>query len=129
MRVLGGPQKELAKPTPLSARRRDACTNNPTEAANLLRALKAGGAEVVACASNPLSTQDDVAAALVQYDGIACYAIHGEDRDVYYNHLRAVLDSRPRITMDDGADLVSLLHTDYAAQAEDVVASMEETTT
>jgi len=84
---------------------------------------------VLACASNPLSTQDDVAASLVKHEGISCYAIHGEDRDTYYSHLRAVLDRHPSITMDDGADLVSLLHTDYAAQAQEVIASMEETTT
>jgi adenosylhomocysteinase len=129
MPVLRGIREKFAKTKPLRGLRLGACLHITTETANLLRALKAGGAEILACASNPLSTQDDVAAALVQYDGIACYAIHGEDRDVYYNHLRAVLDSHPRITMDDGADLVSLLHTDYAAQAEEVVASMEETTT
>ena len=106
-----------------------ACTS-PAETANLLRALKAGGAEVFCCASNPLSTQDDVAAALVAEYGIPTYAIHGEDRDTYYSHLRAVLDRHPTITMDDGADLVSLLHTEFKEQAaEEVRASMEETTT
>ena len=84
---------------------------------------------MIACASNPLSTQDDVAAALVDQYGIPTFAIHGEDRDTYYSHLRAVLERRPTITMDDGADLVSLLHTEFANQADDVKASMEETTT
>ena len=121
--------RQFAKTKPLRGLRLSGCLHITTETANLLRALKAGGAEVLACASNPLSTQDDVAAALVKHEGIACYAIHGEDRDTYYSHLRAVLDSHPRVTMDDGADLVSLLHTDYAAQADEVIASMEETTT
>jgi adenosylhomocysteinase len=129
MPVLRGIREQFAKAKPLRGLRLGACLHITCETANLLRALKAGGAEVLACASNPLSTQDDVAAALVKHEGITCYAIHGEDRDVYYKHLRAVLDSHPRMTMDDGADLVSLLHTDYAAQAEDVIASMEETTT
>jgi len=129
MPVLRGIRELFAKTKPLRGLRLGACLHITCETANLLRALKAGGAEVLACASNPLSTQDDVAAALVKHEGITCYAIHGEDRDVYYKHLRAVLDSHPRMTMDDGADLVSLLHTDYAAQAEEVIASMEETTT
>jgi adenosylhomocysteinase len=129
MPVLRGIRERFAKTRPLRGLRLGACLHITTETANLLRALKAGGAEILCCASNPLSTQDDVAAALVVHEGIACYAIHGEGREVYYNHLRAVLDSHPRITMDDGADLVSLLHTDYAAQAEEVIASMEETTT
>ncbi len=129
MPVLRGIREQFAKTKPLRGLRLGACLHITCETANLLRALKAGGAEVLACASNPLSTQDDVAAALVKHEGITCYAIHGENRDIYYKHLRAVLDSRPRMTMDDGADLVSLLHTDYAAQAEEVIASMEETTT
>jgi len=129
MPVLRHIREQFAKTKPLRGLRLSGCLHITTETANLLRALKAGGAEVLACASNPLSTQDDVAAALVQHEGIACYAIHGEDRDTYYSHLRAALDSHPRVTMDDGADLVSLLHTDYAAQADEVIASMEETTT
>ena len=129
MPVLRGIREQFAKTKPLRGFRLGGCLHITTETANLLRALKAGGAEVLCCASNPLSTQDDVAAALVKHEGIACFAIHGEDRDTYYSHLRAVLDSRPNITMDDGADLVSLLHTQYAAQAQEVVASMEETTT
>src|ERR1700692_1255628 len=123
MPVLRRLRERFAKELPLKGQRMGACLHITCETANLLRALKAGGAEVLACASNPLSTQDDVAAALVEYEGIACYSIHGEDRDTYYRHLRTVVESHPRITMDDGADLVSLLHTEYAAQAEEVVAS------
>jgi adenosylhomocysteinase len=129
MPVLRGIREQFAKTKPLRGYRLGGCLHITTETANLLRALKAGGAEVLCCASNPLSTQDDVAAALVKHEGISCFAIHGEDRDIYYSHLRAVLDSRPNITMDDGADLVSLLHTQYAGQAQEVLASMEETTT
>jgi adenosylhomocysteinase len=129
MPVLRGIREQFAKDKPLRGLRLGACLHITCETANLLRALKAGGAQVLACASNPLSTQDDVAAALVKHEGIACYSIHGEDRDTYYRHLRAVLDSHPSITMDDGADLVSLLHTEYASQASEVIASMEETTT
>jgi adenosylhomocysteinase len=113
----------------LKGQRLGACLHITCETANLLRALKAGGAEVFACASNPLSTQDDVAAALVEHYDIPVFAVHDEDRDTYYNHLRAVLDRNPTITMDDGADLVSLLHTEYRAHASSVRASMEETTT
>jgi adenosylhomocysteinase len=129
MPVLRGIREQFAKTKPLRGYRLGGCLHITTETANLLRALKAGGAEVLCCASNPLSTQDDVAAALVKHEGISCFAIHGEDRDTYYSHLRAVLDSHPNITMDDGADLVSLLHTQYAGQAQEVIASMEETTT
>src|SRR5581483_5658114 len=113
----------------LKGHRLGACLHVTCETANLLRALKAGGAEVLCCASNPLSTQDDVAAALVAEYGISVFAIHNETRDTYYDHLRAVLGRRPTITMDDGADLVSLLHTEFKDQAGGVRASMEETTT
>ncbi len=102
---------------PLKGQRLGACLHVTCETANLLRALKAGGAEVLCCASNPLSTQDDVAAALVAEYGIPTFAIHDEDRDTYYNHLRAVLSRGPTITMDDGADLVSLLHTEFRGRA------------
>jgi adenosylhomocysteinase len=129
MPVLRRIRERFAKELPLKGQRLGACLHITTETANLLRALKAGGADVFCCASNPLSTQDDVAAALVEEYGIPAYAIHGEDRDTYYSHLRAVLERRPTITMDDGADLVSLLHTDFRDQAEEVRASMEETTT
>jgi adenosylhomocysteinase len=129
MPVLRLIRERFSKELPLKGQRLGACLHITTETANLLRALKAGGAEVMCCASNPLSTQDDVAAALVRDYGIPTFAIHDEDRDTYYNHLRSVLERRPTITMDDGADLVSLLHTEYRAQAVEVRASMEETTT
>jgi len=119
----------FAKELPLAGQRLGACLHITCETANLLRTLKAGGAEVFCCASNPLSTQDDVAAALVAEYGIPTFAIHDEDRDTYYSHLRAVLECHPTITMDDGADLVSLLHTEFRDRAEEVRASMEETTT
>jgi adenosylhomocysteinase len=106
-----------------------ACLHVTTETANLMRTLKAGGAKMFLCASNPLSTQDDVAAALVKAEGIPTFAVRGEDHKTYYRHLRAVLDQKPAITMDDGADLVTLLHTEYAGQGQQVRASLEETTT
>jgi adenosylhomocysteinase len=129
MPVLRQIRERFRKEQPLRGHRLGACLHITTETANLLRTLKAGGAEVFGCASNPLSTQDDVAAALVKEYGIPTYAVHGADRDLYYSHLRGVLDRHPTITMDDGADLVSLLHTEYQAQASEVCASMEETTT
>ncbi len=129
MPVLRLIRERFAKEMPLKGYRMGACLHVTCETANLLRALKAGGAEVICCASNPLSTQDDVAAALVTHYGIPVFAIHGEDRDTYYSHLRAVLERRPTITMDDGADLVSLLHTEFKEHASEVRASMEETTT
>ncbi len=129
MPVLRRIRERFSRELPLKGERLGACLHITCETANLLRALKAGGAEVFACASNPLSTQDDVAAALVKEYDIPIYAIHDEDRDTYYSHLRAVLERRPTITMDDGADLVSLLHTEYKDRAEEVRASMEETTT
>src|SRR5208282_3417956 len=129
MPVLRQVRESFIREQPLKGIRLAACLHITCETANLLRALKAGGAEVVCCASNPLSTQDDVAAALVKEYEIATYAIRGEDRDTYYSHLRSALKHHPSITMDDGADLVSLLHSEFAAQAPEVVASMEETTT
>jgi len=129
MPVLRLIRERFAKDLPLKGQRLGACLHVTCETANLLRALKAGGAEVLCCASNPLSTQDDVAAALVNEYGIPVFAIHDEDRNTYYNHLRAVLSRHPTITMDDGADLVSLLHTEFRDQAHEVRASMEETTT
>ncbi len=129
MPVLRRIRERFSKELPLKGQRLGACLHITCETANLLRALKAGGAEVFCCASNPLSTQDDVAAALVKEYGIPTYAIHNEDRDTYYSHLRSVLERRPTITMDDGADLVSLLHTEYRDRAQEVRASMEETTT
>ena len=129
MPVLRLIRERFGRDQPLTGQRLGACLHVTCETANLLRALKAGGAEVICCASNPLSTQDDVAAALVAEYAIPVYAIHDENRDTYYNHLRATLSLHPTITMDDGADLVSLLHTEFREQAGDVRASMEETTT
>ncbi len=129
MPVVRSIRERFAREKPLRGLTLSACLHVTTETANLMRTLKAGGANVVLCASNPLSTQDDVAAALVKYEDIPTFAIRGEDNKSYYSHLRAVLDTKPTITMDDGADLVSLLHTEYAAQAQQVRASMEETTT
>ena len=129
MPVLQRVKERFQKEKPLKGMRFSACLHVTAETANLVQTLKAGGAEVVLCASNPLSTQDDVAASLVQHDRIRTYAIKGEDNKTYYSHLRAALDHKPVITMDDGADLVSLLHTDYAKLASGLIASMEETTT
>jgi adenosylhomocysteinase len=129
MPVLQRVKERFAKEKPLRGMRFSACLHVTAETANLVQALKAGGADVVLCASNPLSTQDDVAAALVKHDKISTYAIKGEDNKTYYRHLRAALDHRPVITMDDGADLVSLLHTGYTHLLPNLVASMEETTT
>jgi len=129
MPVLRKIRDRFAREKPLRGVTLSACLHVTTETANLMRTLKAGGASVALCASNPLSTQDDVAAALVKFEDIPTFAIRGEDNKTYYSHLRAVLDVKPTITMDDGADLVSLLHTEYAAKAEHVRASMEETTT
>lgn len=114
---------------PLKGIRMAGCLHITTETANLARVLVAGGADLVLCASNPLSTQDDVAAALVQYFEIPTFAIKGEDHATYYAHLRAALDHHPHITMDDGADLVSTLHKERTAQIHEVIAGTEETTT
>jgi len=129
MPVLRRVRERFLREKPLQGARLSACLHVTAETANLVRALKAGGAQVVLCASNPLSTQDDVAATLVKHDRIPVYAIRGEDRKTYYSHLRAALDHRPAITLDDGADLVSLIHKEYARIAPQMVASMEETTT
>jgi adenosylhomocysteinase len=129
MPVLQRVKERFAKEKPLRGMRFSACLHVTAETANLVQALKAGGADVVLCASNPLSTQDDVAASLVKHDKIPTYAIKGEDNKSYYRHLRAALDHKPVITMDDGADLVSLLHTAYTQLIPNLVASMEETTT
>jgi len=116
------------KERPLAGVRISACLHITTETANLALALKEGGAEVVLCASNPLSTQDDVAAALVDY-GIPVNAIKGEDNKTYYKHIITALEHKPQITMDDGADLVSTLHKDYIKLAAKVIGGTEETTT
>jgi len=129
MPVLTSIRERFAKERPLDGVTVGACLHITTETANLLRTLKAGGATVVACASNPLSTQDDVAASLVRDEGIATFAVKGEDNDTYYRHLDAVLDEKPQITMDDGCDLVSRLHLSRPDQAAGVLAGTEETTT
>jgi adenosylhomocysteinase len=114
---------------PLKGIRMAGCLHITTETANLARALVAGGADLVLCASNPLSTQDDVAAALVQHFEVPTFAIKGEDNQTYYAHVRAALDHRPQMTMDDGADLVSTLHKERINQIRNVIAGTEETTT
>jgi adenosylhomocysteinase len=114
---------------PLAGVRLSACLHITTETANLARTLQAGGAEVVLTASNPLSTQDDVAAALVSYHEIPVFAIRGEDNETYYKHIHAALDRHPHITMDDGADLVSTLHKERTELIGDVIGGTEETTT
>ena len=129
MPVLQRVKQRFLKEKPLQGMRFSACLHVTAETANLVQALKAGGANVVLCASNPLSTQDDVAASLVQHDRIPTYAIKGEDNKTYYKHLRAALDHKPVITMDDGADLVSMEHTAYTQLIPGLIASMEETTT
>ena len=106
-----------------------ACLHVTTETANLMETLAAGGAEVALCASNPLSTQDDVAAALVEQSGIDVYAIKGEDTDMFFKHINACLDIRPHITMDDGADMVSVLHKQRVDQITEIMGGTEETTT
>lgn len=121
--------KRFTKEKPLKGVRLAACLHVTAETANLMIALKAGGASVSLAASNPLSTQDDVAASLVKHFGIPTYAIKGEDTKMYYKHLNAVLDTHPAITMDDGADLVSLLHKERTKQLSEVIGSSEETTT
>src|SRR5438445_3818117 len=110
MPVLASIRERFAKERPLDGVTVAACLHVTTETANLLRTLKAGGATVVACASNPLSTQDDVAASLVRDEVIAVFAIRGEDTETYFRHIDAVLDERPQLTMDDGCDLVSRVH-------------------
>ena len=131
MPVLRQIREQFARTKPLKGIRLSACLHVTTETANLMRTLKAGGAEVLLCASNPLSTQDDTAASLIKHDGIPTFAIRAEDRNTYYRHLHAVLATKPVVTLDDGADLVNLLHTEsrYASQAGQMRASLEETTT
>jgi adenosylhomocysteinase len=128
MPVLGLIRDRFSREQPLAGQRIGACLHITTETANLLLALKAGGADVTACASNPLSTQDDVAAALVEA-GIPTYAIKGEDNETYYRHLDAVLDTQPNQTMDDGCDLVSRLHLQRPELIQNMIGGTEETTT
>jgi adenosylhomocysteinase len=129
MPVLRAIREDFEKDKPLKGVRMSGCLHITTETANLARTLAAGGADLVLCASNPLSTQDDVAAALVNYFEVPTYAIKGEDHETYYSHIRAALDHRPNMTMDDGADLVSTLHKERVDQIGDVIAGTEETTT
>jgi adenosylhomocysteinase len=129
MPVLAAIRKRFAKSKPLKGKNVSACLHITAETANLARALKAGGANVVLCASNPLSTQDDVAASLVKDFKIATFSIRGENRSTYYKHINAAIDHKPVITLDDGADLVNELHTRRKKDAHRIVASMEETTT
>lgn len=129
MPVLRQIKARFEKEKPLRGKRIAACLHVTTETANLMITLKAGGAEIALCASNPLSTQDDVAAALAHRYSIPTFAIKGEDGDTYYKHISAVLDARPEITMDDGADLVTVLHTKRAEEAKAVIGGTEETTT
>ncbi len=129
MPVLRAIRERFAEQQPLKGMRIGACLHVTTETANLMRALKAGGAEVALCASNPLSTQDDVAAALAKESRVPVFAVHGEDRDTYYRHIHAVIDTKPTMTMDDGCDLVSTLHTERTELLPGVIAGSEETTT
>jgi adenosylhomocysteinase len=129
MPVLGLIRERFAREQPLKGVRISACLHVTTETANLAITLKAGGADVVLCASNPLSTQDDVAAALLVNEGIPTYAIKGEDEQTYYKHIRAALDHAPHMTMDDGCDLVSSLHKERPELIPNVIAGLEETTT
>ncbi len=129
MPVLAAIRRRFAKSKPLKGKNVSACLHITAETANLARTLKVGGANVVLCASNPLSTQDDVAASLVKDFKIAVFAVCGENRSTYYKHINAAIDHKPVITLDDGADLVNELHTRRKKDAPRIIASMEETTT
>ncbi|HBY97715.1 MAG: adenosylhomocysteinase [Ardenticatenaceae bacterium] len=129
MPVLRQIQERFERDKPLAGIRVSACLHVTSETANLMKVLNAGGADVVLAASNPLSTQDDVAAALVVYDEVPVYAIKGEDNATYYRHLNAALDHRPNMTMDDGCDLVTALHRDRRELLPDLLGGTEETTT
>jgi adenosylhomocysteinase len=129
MPVLAAIRERFEREQPLSGMRIAACLHVTTETANLMRTLKAGGADAVICASNPLSTQDDVAAALVDEYDIGVFAIKGEDNDTYYAHIEAAVDHKPHLTMDDGADVIGVLHSARREQLGDIIAGTEETTT
>ncbi len=129
MPVLRLIRERFEKEKPLAGQRITACLHVTTETANLLRTLKAGGAEVAICASNPLSTQDDVAAALVEIYGIQAFCIKGEDHATYYRHIHQALDIRPTLTMDDGADTVGVIHNERKDLIETIIGGTEETTT
>src|SRR5215213_3660910 len=129
MPVLASIRERFDREKPLEGYRISACLHVTTETANLARTLKAGGAEVLLCASNPLSTQDDVAAALVSEYGVPVFAIKGEDDDTYYSHITAAVDHHPQLTMDDGADVIGVLHSRRREQLEEIIGGTEETTT
>src|SRR6266704_2109501 len=129
MPVLAAIRDRFEAEQPLAGLRVSACLHVTTETANLARTLKAGGADVVLCASNPLSTQDDVAAALVDEFDVSVFAIKGEDNDTYYAHIEAAVDHKPHLTMDDGADVIGVLHSARREQLGDIIAGTEETTT
>ena len=129
MPVLRLIKKRFKRQRPLLGTRLTACLHVTTETANLVKTLQAGGAEVRLCASNPLSTQDEVAASLVQHDGIAVFAIRGEDNKTYYRHIQSAIEHQPQITMDDGADVVSMLHSKRKDLLKHVLGGTEETTT
>ncbi|MBU0567365.1 adenosylhomocysteinase, partial [bacterium] len=129
MPVLALIKERFEKEKPLAGVKLAACLHVTSETANLMEVLAIGGAEVVLCASNPLSTQDDVAASLVANSKIPVFSIHGEDNKTYYDHINAALDFKPTITMDDGADLVSILHKERTGQLKEIIGGTEETTT
>jgi adenosylhomocysteinase len=129
MPVLSAARARFEKEQPFKNMKMSLCLHVTAETANLARSLKAGGADVFLCASNPLSTQDDVAAALVKDYGIRVYAKRGEDRDTFFAHIRAAIAHRPALTMDDGADLVSTIHREHPEQLKELLGSLEETTT
>jgi adenosylhomocysteinase len=129
MPVLAAIRERFERERPLAGYRVSACLHVTTETANLMRTLKAGGADIVLCASNPLSTQDDTAAALVEEYDISVFAIKGEDNDTYYAHIDAAVDHKPQLTMDDGADVIGVLHSARREQLGDIIAGTEETTT
>jgi len=129
MPVLASIRERFAVERPLDGIRISACLHVTSETANLARTLKDGGADVVLCASNPLSTQDEVAAALVAEYGVSVFAINNEDSDTYYSHIEAAVDHRPQITMDDGADVIGVLHSRHQDMLGEIMGGTEETTT
>jgi adenosylhomocysteinase len=129
MPVMKSIKERFTHEQPLSGTRISACLHVTTETGFLIQTLKAGGAHMNLCASNPLSTQDDVAASLAVHDQVEVFAIKGEDRDTYYRHIHAALDQNPQITMDDGADLVSILHFERRELLPQIKGGTEETTT
>src|SRR5438128_73744 len=129
MPVLAAIRDRFESEQPLAGYRISACLHVTSETANLMRTLAAGGADIVLCASNPLSTQDDVAAALVDEYDVSVFAVKGEDNDTYYKHIEAAVDHKPQLTMDDGADVIGVLHSARREQLGDILGATEETTT